>query len=256
MDNVLGEPAETLEPESCKEAAEEKTDETDMDDILGDVEETAGKVCPECGSNPCKCEKVSESEEKTDETDMDDVLGDVEEGCCKEEDGEEDMDNVLGEPAETLEPESCKESCKEAAEDDEDMDDVLGDEEDDIDIDEAGDICASDLDDVLGEDVEGVDDQQIIDNQDGEAPKKGATDLEDPHEDEEKLDEEFTFDWFNNLSVNEAEDTPAAEEEIDYAEDELIKATEEDDDSGEASINLDYESGIDDELIDDMLDED
>ena len=206
-DDILDGSEEGTKEDKLSEA-EEQTDETDKKDVLAEPDEIEDKdfhdesvdldnlftegedLCPNCGSNPCKCGlepgKGGKAEEQTDETDKKDILAEPDEIEGKDfHDESVDLDKLF---------EGCGEGCEEG--------------------------CSEE-----GEDIPAT----------------------DAVEDDEEVEESYNIggakhiNWFAEESIEAETDT----------EDELINAADNNDSA--QNLNLDYQVGIDDEVIDDLI---
>jgi len=247
---------------------------------------THGSLCPKCGCDPCKCGGNSgKAEEQTDETNKKDILEEIDDKEEKdfhnesvedllnlweseEQTDETNKKDILEEPVETdkkdfhdgeVQIDNVKESEEQT--DETNKKDIL----EEIDDKEEKDFHNEGAElDALFESL-GLDDINESDEQTDETNKNDI--LEEPVETDEKefhnegaeldalfesLEDEKEFDEFNDSEEGiEKEVKEASEEDIDYAEDELIDVADNND--GNSNIKLDYQPGEDDEIIDDVI---
>lgn len=250
------------------EAEEEQTDETNKKDVLEEpvetdiddfhdesadlynLDEEGLGVCPDCGKAPCTCGRLKPSklsngaEEQTDETDAKNILDDVDDAETKDfHDESADIYN-LDESDEQTDETNKKDILEEPVETE--VDDFHDESADIYNLDEAEEQTdETNKKDVLEEPVE--------------------TDIDDFHDEsadiynlDEAVEGEDEFDEFDD-SLEGMEDDEDLEDSLLAEADDLVDDTEEEnieevEDTEADAMDLEYEPGEDDLIIDDVID--
>ena len=201
----------------------------DLDELFDSYSE-CDQLCPACGSNPCKCApapKAGKVEKSTDGTDLDDILYEPDEIDIKDFHNEStDLDDLFN----VNDPQTDETNNKDILEepDEDDFDDFHNE--------------GAELDRIFAE-AEAIEGESKHDEFAGSP--EGADDEDDLEKNAMKEFYELSHDYVSFFEQDEEDDVE------DYAEDELIGAADQNVAAG--NMDLDYEAGEDDLIIDDVI---
>ena len=239
----------------------------DLDELFDSCSES-DQLCPACGSNPCKCApapKAGKVEKSTDGTDLDDILCEPDEIDIKDFHNEStDLDDLFNVNDHQTDETNNKDILEEPDEDDfkdfhdeaADLDDLFNVNDPQTDETNNKDILEEpDEDDFKDFHNEGAElDRIFAEAEEIEAQSKhdefagspeGADDEDELEKNAMKEFYELGHDYTSFFEQDEEDDVE------DYAEDELIGAADQNVAAG--NMDLDYEAGEDDLIIDDVI---